>query len=218
MIEQPSKEPENKQEQDFQDFDFEATFHELKKSSQTSLTMVILGAACLIGSLVYSATRLAPLEQEIKHKSRQIEQLAATEQDYLDKIANAKQEYEKLRDNIEKLYAVKVTASHYVYELKATAKATGELIGENPAYNFAIYVNAPAATLQRIEKVTYIFDHPTFAQRERVARDLDDQFKIDYYGWGCLTNMKAILTMKDGESQTLDFNMCKSLGGAWWRS
>lgn len=163
------------------DFDLEATFSQLKRSSQTSLTMVVIGALCLIGSLVYSATRLAPLEEEIKQKSAHISELADREADLENQIVAATTEYEALRKNIEKLYAVKVTSENLVYEVKATAKATGDKIGNNPAYNFALYVNAPTATLNKIEKVTYYFDHDTFTNKTKVSTDRVAGFRVGYY-------------------------------------
>ena len=198
------------------DFDLEATFSQLKKSSQTSLTMVVIGALCLIGSLVYSATRLAPLEEEIKQKSARISELADREAALETKIQAATKEYELLRENIEKLYAVKVTSENLVYEVKATAKATGEKIGNNPAYNFSLYVNAPAATLNNIEKVTYYFDHDTFQNKLQVSTDRQSGFRVGYYGWGCLTKVTTTLLLTNGETQSLDINMCQSLGGGWW--
>jgi hypothetical protein len=195
-------------------YDYEATFKELKKSSQASLTMVILGALALIVSLVYSGTRLAPLEEEIHKKSSELEKLAQTEQDYLKKIDIAKNQYEQLRTNIEKLYAVKVTPNNYVYELKATAKAISHSNGQ-PIYTFTIIVNAPSSTLDTIRRVEYLFDHPTFRQKSQISEDSSNQFMVKYNGWGCLTRVTATLELKDGESQKIDFNMCQSLGPQW---
>lgn len=219
-----------------ENYDVEATFRELKRSSQASLSMVILGALALIGSLVYSGTRLAPLEEEIAHKSSQIESLsemkkkyldeiiqqstqidnlAQTEREYLERILSAKNEYAELKVNIEKLYAVRVTKNNMVYELKATAKATGRVTSYGPGYNFSIFVNAPESTLRKIRKVKYVFDHPTFTQKVRTSDNPDEYFKTEYYGWGCLTNISAALYLSDGEEQEIDFNMCQSLGPQW---
>lgn len=202
-------------EQDF-DYHVEKTFAELKKSSQVSLSMVLLGAICLIGSLVYSATRLAPLEQEIQQKTERLDELAKTEQAFQQRIAQAKAEYASLKQNIEDLYAVKVTKENRVFEVKATAKATGEKIGDKPAYNFAVYINAPEATLNQIKKVTYVFNHPTFQHPERIATDPANRFEIRYYGWGCLNKVEVKLWLKSGEQKEMNFNMCKSLGAGWW--
>lgn len=220
-----------------ENYDFEATFKELKKSSQASLSMVVLGALALIASLIYSGTRLAPLEEEIRLKSSQIERLASmekkyqseiedkskqietlahTESDYLRKIEKAKTEYAELKENIEQLYAVRVTKSNKVYELKAAAKATGQVTSNGPAYLFSIFINAPEATLNKISKVKYVFNHPTFTQKVRTEENPTNRFTTEYYGWGCLTKVSATLYLIDGEMQNIDFNMCQSLGPQWW--
>jgi cell division protein FtsB len=56
-------------------------------------------------------------------------------------VASAKKEYDDLRANIEKLYSVRVTMQNEVYEIKATAKATGKGSENLPEYRFAIYIN-----------------------------------------------------------------------------
>jgi hypothetical protein len=198
-----------------EEYDFEATFTELKKSSQVSLIMVILGALALIGSIIYSATRLAPLEEEISQKSVQIEKLAATEREYLNKTQIAKTQYEQLKTNIEKLYAVKVTANNNVYELKATAKASGPITNNLPRYDFSIFINTSKTTLTKIRNVTYLFDHPSFEEKIFVSENAAERFMISYQGWGCLTRVSATIELIDGESQQIDFNMCQSLGPQW---
>jgi LAS superfamily LD-carboxypeptidase LdcB len=81
----------------------EATFIELKRASKTSLTMIILGAIALIGSLIYSGTRLAPLEEEISRKSSEIRRLENTEREYLERIKLAKAENASLVETAENL-------------------------------------------------------------------------------------------------------------------
>lgn len=198
------------------DFDIETTLRNLRKSSQTSLTMVILGALALVASLIYSATRLAPLEEDIRTKSARIEKLRATEADYLEKIDSARAEYAELRSNIEQLYAVRVTRENRVFELKATAKATDRITSAGPGYNFVIFVNAPEETLRGIERVRYHFDHPSFRQKIQDSSDRADRFAVRYFGWGCLTSVPATLYLTDGEVKEIDFNMCQSLGPQWW--
>lgn len=198
-----------------ENLDIEATFSELRKSSQISLTMVVLGALALMASLIYSGTRLAPLEEEIHQKSARIKELSLSEQEYLKRIEAAKVEYEQLKANTEKLYAVRVTPKNLVYELKAAAKATGRMTSGGPGYNFSIYINSPKSTLNTIRKVTYLFDHPTFIHKTQISDSVDNNFKVSYFGWGCLTNVRATLDFKDGETQAIDFNMCQSLGPQW---
>ncbi len=221
--------------------DFEDTLNKLKSSSKASLTMVILGALLLLVSLIYSATRLSPLEEQIKAKTKiindlektetkiindlekteityeqKINDLITTELTYKEKIVATKKEYEELKSNVEQLYAVRVTSNNQVFELKATAKATGVSTSNGPAYDFYIYINAPKATLENIKKVNYLFDHPTFNEKHWESSGPETNFMTKYYGWGCLTKVSARLEMKNGSTQDIEFNMCQSLGPLWW--
>lgn len=202
--------------------DVEATLKELGRTSKLSFALLVVGAIALIGSLIYSATRLEPLEQDIQQKkteiaelSQHISSLKAVEDDYLKRIEAARLEFETLRGNIEKLYAVRVTPSNQVYELKATAKATEHTSSSRAIYDFRIYINAPAETLDGIQSVTYLFDHPTFREKRKTTENSRDNFMTRYFGWGCLTKVTATLQLKDGSRQEIDFNMCQSLGPMW---
>jgi hypothetical protein len=100
--------------------------------------------------------------------------------------------------------------------LKATAKATGEVTMMGPQYNFAIIINVPKSTLSQIKRVFYYFDHPSFSpDNERKSNDASSNFKVEYRGWGCLTRVTATLELIGADFQTIDFNMCQSLGAQW---
>src|SRR3546814_6447669 len=83
----------------------------------------------------------------------------------------------------EQLYAVRVTPGNQVYELKATAQATGRSAGDRPQYRFAIHVNSPPRTLEAIGSVEYRFVHPTFDRKQLVRDDAGNQFRVGYVGW-----------------------------------
>lgn len=130
-----------------------------------------------------------------------------------EKRDKALREYAELRDNIEKLYSVKVTPQGQVYELKATAQATGKILSDGrPVYNFRIYVNSPPELLHNITKVTYDFNHPTFQHPHQEATNPQTRFETRYTGWGCLANVTVNVVLKDGTVQPIDFDMCKSIG------
>lgn len=57
--------------------DIQASISELKRTSQLSLGMIVVGALFLAGTVYYSATRLGPLEQDIRAKREEIAQLEA---------------------------------------------------------------------------------------------------------------------------------------------
>ena len=200
----------------------EQSLQQLSRNSRGSIVMVLIGACSLVGSLVYSATRLAPLERDIADKRQQIAsfdqrlaELSASEAALQQQITDASSRLAELRQNIEKLYAVKVSSENTVFELKATALATGSSANQQPIYDFSIFVNAPAATLNSIKQVSYLFDHATFRRREQTTTSSAEQFRVAYTGWGCLTNVKTTVLYHSGEQAVLDFNMCRSLGPMW---
>lgn len=195
---------------------FEEVLQQLTRHSRSSLLLVLLGAMFLVGSVYYSATRLRPLENEIARKRAEIGRLAAEEEAQRQRVAALRQQYDTLKANAEQLYAVRVTPQNQVYELKATAQATGQTTaGGRPVYNFTVYVKSPDATLATIRHVRYRFDHPTFQQKDYVSGRRDERFAIGYSGWGCLTKVDVTVTLTDGTEQDFDFNMCRSLGPQW---
>ena len=198
------------------------TLQQLQRNSRGSLFMVLLGAAALLGSLWYSATRLEPLERQIEEKKQQIgtfnQQLAEMELASValqQQITQAEQQLIALKSNIEQLYAVKVTAENQVFELKATARATGRQIAQGPEYAFTLFINASASTIAGIAQVSYLFEHPSFRQKLQTSRQQADNFSVGYSGWGCLTQVTATVTHQNNSQQQLKFNMCQSLGPQW---
>ena len=198
------------------DLDVQTSLSALRRQSQVSLVLVLLGAAFLLFSVYYSASRLTPLENEIASKRLELAKLQQEEEAYKVRIAELQASYSRLRANAESLYSVKVTPSNQVYEVKATAKATGRTLSHGrPEYKFTLLINSPPATLADIAKVTYRLEHETFRQKDYVATDAASQFSTGYVGWGCLTSVKVSVLLKSGVTQDFDFNMCRSLGPQW---
>src|SRR3546814_3035785 len=136
---------------------------------------MLVGVLFLLGSVYYAATRLRPLEQQVAQKKADVERLAAEEAAAKQRIAALQHDYATLKASTEQLYAVRVTPGNQVYELKATAQATGRSAGDRPQYRFAIYVNSPPRTLEAIGSVEYRFVHPTFARKQLVSDDAGNQ-------------------------------------------
>ncbi len=188
----------------------------LRQQSRISLFLVVLGASFLAFSVYYSASRLTPLENEISAKRAAIEELKSKEAFLKSSIGKLQASYDKLRSNTESLYSVKVTPTQQVYEVKATARATGMRYSNGlPEYTFSLFINSSPATLADIKSVTYRMDHPTFKQKDYVSTDENSQFSASYKGWGCLTSVEVTVLLKSGASQKLNFNMCRSLGPQW---
>src|SRR3546814_5769175 len=112
-----------------EDFDMtepqlDRAFAELRKGSQASLCLMLVGVLFLLGSVYYAATRLRPLEQQVAQKKADVERLAAEEAAAKQRIAALQHDYATLKASTEQLYAVRVTPGNQVYELKPTAQAT----------------------------------------------------------------------------------------------
>lgn len=196
--------------------EIQSSLASLRQGSITSLSLVALGATLLAFSLYYSASRLTPLEREIAEKKQRIAELAAEEEKQRERVSEAKKAFETLRESTEALYAVRVTPSNQVYELKATAIATGRKLSlGRPEYQFKLLINSSKETLANIARVTYRMEHETFKRKDYVSEDPSTQFASGYVGWGCLTSVKVIVQLKSGNAQNFDFDMCKSLGPQW---
>lgn len=211
----PGSDPKNPKKSD-DDPPFEEVLHQLARHSRSSLIFVVIGAVFLVGSVYYSATRLSPLEAEIGRKRAEINRLAQEETAQRQRLADMQRQYETLKASTEQLYAVRVTPGNAVYELKATAQATGEKYRDGkPIYNFSVYVKSPQSTLESIRSVHYRFDHDTFRQKEYVSKNRAERFAVSYTGWGCLGKVDVTVSLVDGTEQEFDFNMCRSLGPQW---
>jgi len=93
------------------DLDVQTSLSALRRQSQVSLVLVLLGAAFLLFSVYYSASRLTPLENEIASKRLELAKLQQEEAAYKARIAELQASYGRLRANAESLYSVKVTPS-----------------------------------------------------------------------------------------------------------
>jgi hypothetical protein len=198
------------------DDDFARSLEQLRFHSTASLTLVLLGAGFMAFSVYYGASRLAPLEAELAAKRAEIAQLEQDVDARRTTIAELQRTYDTLKANTEALYSVRVTPSNRVYEVKAVAIATGQVLADGkPTYRFNLLINSPVEVLEEIGHVTYRMDHPTFRQREYVSEDRAKRFAAGYTGWGCLTRVGVTVSLASGEKHDFDFDMCRSLGPEW---
>ena len=175
--------------------------------AQIALVVVATVALLYISSQVNREMKIyAEMQQKNEKLRAEQEQLKAD-------FEKEKKNYESLQDNIKKLYATAITAENEVFELQATAKATGTVSRSNESqYDFKIFINTSESLLEKIEKVVYHFNHPTFPVKEQESVNKADRFSVGYKGWGCLANMEVEIHLADKTVQKMNFNMCKSIG------
>ena len=63
---------------------------------------------------------------------------------------------------------------------------------------------------ESIEKVVYVFDHPTFTDKY-VTSSKYPFYQTSYSGWGCLNRMKEIVYLKNNTSVSIEFYGCDVL-------
>src|SRR3546814_6500957 len=124
---------------DMSDPQLDRAFAELRKGSQASLFLMLVGVLFLLGSVYYAATRLRPLEQQVAQKKADVERLAAEEAAAKPRIAALQHDYATLKASTEQLYAVRVTPGNQVYALQPTAPATSPSAGDRPQDRSALH-------------------------------------------------------------------------------
>jgi cell division protein FtsB len=174
----------------------------LGTASRRAAFLSLAGFLIVAGSLGYSFFQLRSLQQRKEALSQQIASLA-------------KQEAE-LRDSVQKLKYTAVTSNNQVFQLAASAKANGKTLSNGDSeYRFSILVHGSQQLLNDIQKVTYDFNHPSFTVPHQEETDPANNFQVQYVGWGCLSRVDVVVYLKDGTSQKIAFDMCKSLGADW---
>ena len=205
--------------------------------SKRGALLTILSLSLVVGSILYSIFSLKELEQgrdtlllqlqQLRERSEELKTtitgLETKREKMVEEITGLEEKYAGLKKSVEQVnvaigasdgkasVALKV-AGQRVYEIKSSAMPTGQKTNSGPLYDFKLYVSGSDEVLNDMEKVTYIFDHPTFMQKTQTATDRIQQFSIGYRGWGCLREVGITVKFKDGVEGHSDFDMCKSLG------
>lgn len=149
-----------------------------------------------------------------------------------DAVGAKKKQYDVIKSQIEKVESsfeennTKLTAwlgiiEDRVYEIQAFA----DLVQRRPGasyldqrYQFTIRIWTPDSqgveeVTDKIERVDYFFNSPTFREPHKTITDPSGGFAVDYTGWGCVPDVKVEIRFKNGETRTKQFNMCDQLPG-----
>jgi|GEM_PF-5738278 len=79
-------------------------------------------------------------------------------------------------------------------------------------YNFDIRLRGVENVKDRITKVVYDFNHPTFTNRYITITNKDNSFRTGYTGWGCLRGLGVTIYFDDNSTKTYSIDMCSILG------
>jgi hypothetical protein len=200
----------------------EKTLMSVQSSSRTAVAMVVIGVVFVGTMVVFTGmkvreaarlqTKIEDRRDELKAVAQEIDDSRAAVDALKGELAARQAEFESLKANVEGLYAVHVTDANQVFEVKATAQATGKRTAKGPEFQFAAFINATPETLASIRQVTYRFPHDSFRDPVRVVKDRASAFRVEYTGWGCLPDVVVNIHLVDGSTRNMVFDMCKSLG------
>jgi hypothetical protein len=179
------------------------TVENMGKASRRAALMSLAGVVVVLLSFAYSAYELRSLDAKKKQLLIDITTLTTTK--------------DQLETSIKALNYTKISPQGQVFQVKASAKGIPGKRDANgyPYYTFTLFVDASDAVLERIAKVSYFLNHPTFKDPHVEATKPADKFAVQYNGWGCLRDVDVTVHFKDGTTQSLAFDMCKSLGPEW---
>jgi transcription initiation factor IIF auxiliary subunit len=83
---------------------------------------------------------------------------------------------------------------------------------ERERYDFTISLKGIGLIREQISKVIYDRNHESFKQRYLTSPDPSNNFEVSWNGYGCLTNLIAVIYFKDGTNKSIRINMCKQIG------
>ena len=78
-------------------------------------------------------------------------------------------------------------------------------------YTFGFKIDETVRPL--VKKIVYVYDHPSFYNKYSTSTNAPN-FTNSYEGWGCLSNMQAIVNFKDGSTLTINFDACRLLNNS----
>ena len=84
--------------------------------------------------------------------------------------------------------------------------------GDMQLYDFSLTLRIPPARRNEVAKVLYRLDHPTFRNKDLIGTDPAHDFAVAYTGWGALSRVDITIHRRDGQSESMAFNMLAILG------
>jgi hypothetical protein len=84
----------------------------------------------------------------------------------------------------------------------------------NDRYLFGFSIDPNSTLFNKIVRVEYVRDHPTFSIKTLTADNADNNFKVEWNGWGCIPIGINIYYSENNQLyyKTITYNMCKALG------
>lgn len=74
-----------------------------------------------------------------------------------------------------------------------------------------MWIEASSDQKKQISEVTYYMNHYSFDPKEFKSSDAANDFRVGYYGWGCLPEVLIIVKPANGRTASLQFDQCKAI-------
>lgn len=182
----------------------------LAKASRRAALVSLCGVLVVVLSLGYSTYRLVSLRKDVAQLEQRRKELRTS-------VDSLQGQLTDIRTSVQGLSYANLTPQNEVFQLKASARALPgvKTLDGKPVYKFRIYVDGSASVLDSIARVAYNFNHPSFNTPHVESTDRANSFKVQYTGWGCLTQVGVTVYLQNGKTQSVAFDMCRSLGTDW---
>ncbi|WP_460983176.1 pYEATS domain-containing protein [Spirosoma fluminis] len=99
-----------------------------------------------------------------------------------------------------------------VEELRPVVTATSAgVVNNQTKYMYEIRLDGIDQIKDRVKKIVYKPDHPTFQNMDLSSENKNAGFVVSWRGWGCVNRVKAYVYFDNGDERTFSFNMCQLL-------
>lgn len=187
----------------------------LQKRSEVSMLLMGVGAAAVVGSVIFAFARVWLIGQAIDTAQQETARMQVEASSWKKNFAGVQQAYASLKNSVTALYPTHVTRNHQVIEVKAIAQPQPKKAPLGPTHSFTLALHAAPAVLSTVQRVRYQVRHPDAAEQLLVSEDLASGFAVSYAGSSCLASIDVALELKSGATDTLAFNQCRALGPQW---
>ncbi len=155
--------------------------------------LVLLGVVFQLGPLI---ERKAELELQVEEK--------------LDEYRQARNKLDLAEERLREIYDPPLSEIEVLASKSESSEEFTTPLGSQ-FYNFSLWLKTPGLLSEKIEKVEYYFDNPTFRVKRMESSDQSSAFAVSYLGYSCLTNVLVTVFFKDQTTREIDFEFCEHL-------
>jgi uncharacterized coiled-coil protein SlyX len=179
---------------------------QLKKRSKQGAIISVFGFLIIVFAFVIAYRELSSLNAIITSKNIEIDALDSTLKSQKETIEFNQDLIKSLVDEINKLRDPAIQPNARAVKQPNIYDPKGRQI-----YDFTLWITTSQFTLNKIEKVTYLFKHKSVILKNKEAFDNSNGFLVSYRGWGCIPVVQITVNYIDGDEEVIYFNMCDGL-------